>query len=592
VDFVMEHEQMTYPEALRYLAKKYGIKITEHEQTAEEIAALNERESLFHITNFANDFFQKQLHDTETGKTVGLTYLKERGLRADIIRKFQIGYASEIKDAFSRYAVENGYKPEYLEKAGLSIIHEDKLLDRFHGRIIFPVFSIAGRVIAFGGRILDSTKHFAKYINSPESDIYHKSNVLYGLQLARTEIARKNECFLCEGYLDVISMYQAGIENIVASSGTSLTTEQIRLIKRYTPNITILYDGDAAGIKASFRGIDMILEEGMNVRIVLFPDGEDPDSFVRKNTAEDIAIFLRNNAVDFINFKTGLLLKETQNDPLKKADLVREIITSIALIPENITREAYIKQCATLMQMEEAALIYALNQVRRKNFKQKQKQQEKSVAPDVDNADPTELFPQKTTEQLLPPITDSRDIKEKEIIRMLVVHGNKKMNVSITNDDDQVQLIETTVADFILNDLIDDEISFENSNYQYLFDFFKNKEQPIISDEQVLLQHENKEIRTVVVDLLSENYTISDGWNQRRMYTKTEEDNLQFACEHALLSLKSLIIAKRLSETEQELKTLSSDNQEGQMELLNHILELTDIKKKIAALLTRTRITD
>jgi len=362
VDFIMEHEQMTFPDALRYLAKKYGIKIEEKEQTAEEIAKMNERETLFHVTTFANNFFQEQLHQTEEGRAIGLSYLQERGLRMDVIKKFQIGYSPESWDALTKHALENGYKLEYLEKTGITIVKEGKQFDRFKARIIFPIFSIAGRAIAFGGRILDSTKQAAKYLNSPESEIYHKSNVLYGLNVGRSEIARQNLCYLCEGYMDLVALHQVGIENVVASSGTSLTIDQIRSIKRFTPNITILYDGDAAGIKASFRGIDMILEEGMNVRVVLFPDGEDPDSYARKHTSEEMATFLKEQAADFITFKAGLLLSETNNDPIKKADLIREIIATIALIPENITRETYIKQCASLMQIDEVTLVYSLNQ--------------------------------------------------------------------------------------------------------------------------------------------------------------------------------------------------------------------------------------
>jgi DNA primase len=538
VDFIMEHEQMTYPDALRYLAKKYGITIEEREQTADEIAKMNERETLFHVTNFANNFFQEQLHETEEGRAIGLSYLQERGLRIDIIKKFQIGYSPESWDALTKHALESGYQLEYLEKTGITIVKEEKQYDRFRARIIFPVFSIAGRAIAFGGRILDSTKQAAKYVNSPESEIYHKSNVLYGLHAGRTEIGRQNLCYLCEGYMDVVALHQAGVENVVASSGTSLTTEQIRAIKRFTPNITILYDGDAAGIKASFRGIDMILEEGMNVRIVLFPEGEDPDSFSRKHTSEEVITFLKEQAADFITFKTGLLLSETNNDPIKKADLIREIIATIALIPENITRETYIKQCASLMQIEEATLVYSLNQARRNIFKQKQKRQEQSQNqehPDPDTL--PDILPPPEPEPLEKPTADNRDIRERDVIRMLVVHGNKTFLFPFTDEFGAPQKQEVTVADFIINDLKNDEITFENKDYQYLFDYMAEcRAQSQFPNEQTLIQHENKSIRSITVDLLSNNYTISDGWIQRRIYTTTEEDKLQFACEHALLS--------------------------------------------------------
>ena len=593
IDFIMEHEQMTYPDALRYLAKKYGIKIEEQEQTAEEIAKANERETLFHVTNFANSFFQEQLHNTEEGRAIGLSYLQERGFRMEVIKKFQIGYSPESRDALTKHALENGYKLEYLEKTGLTIAKEEKQhYDRFRGRIIFPIFSIAGRAIGFGGRILDSTKQTAKYVNSPESEIYHKSNVLYGLHVGRSEIARQNMCYLCEGYMDVVMLHQAGVENVVASSGTSLTTEQIRSIKRFTPNITILYDGDAAGIKASFRGIDMILEEGMNVRIVLFPENEDPDSFARKHTSDEVKTFLKEQASDFITFKTGLLLAETNNDPIKKADLIREIIASIALIPENITRETYIKQCASLMQVEEAALVYSLNQVRRNILEQRQKRQkqpEPTEQPDPEL--PPDALPPQWQEALKGQTLDGRDIRERDVIRMLVVHGNKKFFFPFTDESGTPQTQEMYVADFIINDLKNDEITFENNDYQYIFEYVAEcRAQALFPDEQMLLQHENKSIRSIVVDLLSNNYTISDGWEQRRIYTTTEEDKLQFACEHTLLSLKGFLISKQLTEAEVALQSLSQEDTDEQIELLQHIIELSEIKKMIATHLTRTRM--
>jgi len=590
IDFIMEHEQMTYPDALRYLAKKYGIQIEEQEQTADEIAKINERETLFHITGFANNFFQEQLHQTEEGQAIGLSYLQERGLRMDIIKKFQIGYSPETRDAFTKYALENGYKLEYLEKTGLTIVKDEKQpYDRFRARIIFPIFSIAGRPVAFGGRLMDSTKQAAKYVNSPESDIYHKSNVLYGINLGRSEIARQNLCYLCEGYMDVVALHQAGIENVVASSGTSLTTEQIRSIKRFTPNITILYDGDAAGIKASFRGIDMILEEGMNVRIVLFPKGEDPDSFSRKHTSDQVATFLKEQAADFITFKTGLLLSEAKNDPIKKADLVREIIASIALIPENVTRETYIKQCASLMQMEEAALVFSLNQARRTIFKQKQKRQEQIASQNIPETElPPDILPTKQETAIT---FDSRDIREKDVIRMLMVHGNKTFFIPVADETGNSSVQEVTVADFIINDLKNDEITFENKDYQYLFDYVAEcRSQSLFPDEQTLLQHENNSIRHIIVDLLSNNYTISEGWKQRRIYTATEEDRLQFACEHAILSLKAFLVSKQLTEAEIELQSLPQEDTDKQIELLQRILELSEIKKLIAVHLTRTRM--
>lgn len=592
VDFIMEHEQMNYPEALRYLAKKYGITIEEQERTADEIAQMNERESLFHVTNFANDFFQQQLHDTEEGQAIGLSYLKERGLRMDIIRKFQIGYAPEAWDSLTKQAMSNGYKEEFLEKTGLTILKEGKRYDRFRARIIFPIFSVANRPIAFGGRILDSTKSAAKYVNSPESEIYHKSAVLYGLNWARTEISRQNVCYLCEGYMDVVAMHQAGIENVVASSGTSLTTDQIRLIKRYTPNVTILYDGDPAGIKASFRGIDMILEEGMNVRVLLFPEGEDPDSFARARTADEVSQYIKANAVDFITFKTNLLLAETNNDPLKKADLVREIIASIALIPENITREAYVKQCATMMNMEESVLIYSLNQARRNAYKQKKKRAEGETAAEQEITPFDILKSSEMTErQVIGVDADSLKIRERDVVRLLMLYGEKTFTFLQTDENGVKKEYYTTVAEFILNDLQYDEITFENELYRVVYDYFAScQERGDEPNQNDLKFHEDSKIRALTADFLANNYTLSGGWEKRRIHTKTEEDQLFFACSHALLALKGFHVAKQLSEAEAALKEIPAEDAEAQIAQLKEIMKLTAIKQDIALKLTRTRM--
>ncbi|MCK4408075.1 MAG: DNA primase, partial [Bacteroidales bacterium] len=336
VNFIMEHERYSYPEALKYLAKKYNIEIEEEEQTPEQLQALDEQEGLYFVSTFAQKYFTENLFKKDEGKAIGLTYFKERDFTESTIKKFQLGYGIDKWDDFTQQALSSGYKIDYLIKTGLTISKENKHYDRFRGRVLFPIHNLSGKVIGFGGRILSSEKSKAKYVNSPESDIYNKSKVLYGIYFSRNAIINKNNCFLVEGYTDVISLHQAGIENVVASSGTSLTTDQIKLIKRYTPNITILYDGDEAGVKASFRGIDMILEEGMNVRIVLFPEGEDPDSYARNNHASEVQEFISKKAEDFISFKTNLLIKETKNDPIKKAALIKEIVKTIALIPDGI----------------------------------------------------------------------------------------------------------------------------------------------------------------------------------------------------------------------------------------------------------------
>ena len=370
VNFVMEHEHYTYPEALRFLAKKYSIEIEEEEQTPEQLQEINEKESLYAVTAFAQKFFTEQLFQSEEGKAIGLTYFKNRDFREHIMEQFQLGYSPDAWEAFTHKAIENGYSPEFLVKSGLTIDKDGKRFDRFSARVIFPIHNLSGRVIGFGGRILKSEEKKAKYINSPESDIYNKSQVLYGIYFAKNAIIKKDNCYLVEGYTDVISLFQAGFENVVASSGTSLTTDQIRLIKRYTPNITILYDGDEAGLKASFRGIDMILEQGMNVKIVMFPDGEDPDSFVRNHRSIEVEEFLNKSANDFIRFKTNILLKDAQDDPIKKAGLIKEIVQSISLIPDAIIRSVYVKECSATMDMAEQTLMNELNKLLRKKFRQ------------------------------------------------------------------------------------------------------------------------------------------------------------------------------------------------------------------------------
>ena len=359
VHFIMKHEQLTYYDALKFLARKYGIEVQERELTDEQKKAHNERESLFILNDYARDYFVNTLHEHLEGKSVGLSYFKERGFREDIIKKFQLGYSLEQRDAFSQNALKAGYKEEFLTKTGLAIRsdHNNQLIDRFRGRIMFPVHTLSGKVIAFGGRILKKAENTGKYVNSPESEIYHKGNELYGIYFAKQAITKADCCYLVEGYTDVISMHQAGIENVVASSGTALTNGQIRLIHRFTTNVTVIYDGDAAGIKAALRGIDLLLEDGINIKVILLPDGEDPDSFARKQNAESLSKYIQENEVDFMRFKTKLLLDEAGNDPIKRASLISDIVNSISVIPDDIIRPVYIKDCSNLLGVDERVLV-------------------------------------------------------------------------------------------------------------------------------------------------------------------------------------------------------------------------------------------
>ncbi|MBT8272290.1 MAG: DNA primase, partial [Bacteroidia bacterium] len=357
VSFLMEHEHFTYPEAIKYLAKKYNIEVEETQQTDEEKEKANERESLYLVSEYANSYFQDILLNTDPGQAIGLSYFKERGFTEETIKKFPLGYAKDEWQAFTDEALKQGYQLEFLEKTGLTIVKEDKKFDRFKGRVIFPIHSMSGRVLGFGGRILGSDKKAAKYLNSPESDIYHKSKVLYGINYAKQSIAKEDNCYLVEGYTDVIQFHQTGIKNVVSSSGTALTSDQIRLINRLTKNITVLFDGDAAGTRASLRGIDLILEQGMNVKVCSFPEGEDPDSFAKNNTLEELSLYLDSKAMDFIQFKASLLFEETKNDPVKKAETIRDIVNSISKIPDQIKKEVYIQECAKIMDISEAVLF-------------------------------------------------------------------------------------------------------------------------------------------------------------------------------------------------------------------------------------------
>jgi DNA primase len=371
VNFVMEHEHISWIEALKFLAKKYNIEVIEKETTNEERAKQDERESMLLVTEFARKFYSESLNNNDEGLAIGMAYLKERGFRKPVIEKFMVGYSPGNWDTFTQYAIKNGYKPEFLEKTGLTVRKADKLFDRFNGRIIFPIHSLSGKVMAFGARTLKQDKNTAKYLNSPESEIYHKSQILYGLFFAKHEIVNSDKCFLVEGYTDVLSLHQSGIENVVASSGTALTVEQIRLIKRFTNNITVLYDGDEAGLKASLRGIDLILEEGMNVKVLKFPDGEDPDSFAKKTSSEELGEFIKKNELDFVLFKTRLLSEDAKNDPVRKSMMIGDIVRSVAKIPDRITRMVYIRECANILEIEEKILYNETDEIRRKEANKK-----------------------------------------------------------------------------------------------------------------------------------------------------------------------------------------------------------------------------
>ncbi|MFI5163797.1 MAG: DNA primase [Bacteroidia bacterium] len=559
VSFVMEHEKMNYPEALRYLAKKYNIEIEEtyDRNVEEEKKQESERESLYVVCSYARNYFTETLLNTDEGKSIGLSYFKERGLSDEIIQKFQLGYSPEKRTAFTDTAIKEGYNIDYLVKAGLSIKPEDQssnCFDRYSARVIFPIHNLTGRVIGFGGRALKKEAK-AKYINSPETEIYHKSNVLYGMSFSRKAISTEDNCYLVEGYTDVLSMHQAGIENVVASSGTSLTVEQIRLIKRYTNNITIMYDGDPAGIKASFRGIDMVLEEGLNVRVVLFPEGDDPDSYSRKHSESEVKNFIRENTTDFIRFKTQLLYSETENDPIKKASLIQQIVESIALIPNSITRTVFIQECSKIMKMDEQALLTELNKALRKRYAKRTDEPNIEEIIDLDNP------------QIPQPIDSDRDsseLHEKEVIRLLLSYGNQVLEIKPETEDSEekppVEIHKMSIAQLISEHLAVDNINFENPLYQKVFVEYSSA---ILTGEILSLEHfvhhENPEIAHIAIDLTTFPYSISDWLKKHGIQVTREEDILKVAVEHAIYSLKIRKIMKMISETSKQLQEASSE---------------------------------
>ncbi len=575
VNFIMEHEHYTYPEALKFLAQKYNIEIEEEEQTPEQIEALNEKESLFAVSAFAQKYFMDQLFNSEEGKAIGLSYFKDREFREHIIEQFQLGYSPDAWEAFTRHALQNGFKKEFLVKSGLTIEKNERTFDRFSARVIFPIHNLSGRVIGFGGRILKKDDKKAKYINSPESDIYSKSKVLYGIYFAKNAIIRKDNCYLVEGYTDVISLFQAGFENVVASSGTSLTTDQIRLIKRYTPNITILYDGDEAGLKASFRGIDMILEQGMNVKLVMFPDGEDPDSYVRSHRTAEVEAFLESEAKDFIQFKTNILLSETRNDPVKRAGTIKEIVQSISVIPDAITRSVYVRECSILMDMTEQTLMNELNKLLRKKFRQNMPDMPEDVALE-EKESPAE-------QQFEVGFRDST-YQERDVIRLLLNFGQDEIEFEQTNDEGEKEAVAWKVAHFIVYDLQRDEITFTHEPYQKIFDDYVDfMERDELPDEKHFINHTNKSVASAAIDLLTSPYQLSENWESvARIEVVTEAIKLKAAVENSVLSFKAKKIEILIAENQQEIKEAeAAERYENFPDLLNRQKELKAISKEI-----------
>jgi DNA primase len=543
VNFIMEHEHLSYPEALKFLARKYHIEVVEKELTPEELEKQNERESLLILSAYAARQFSENLFQTDEGISVGLSYFRERGFRHNTLKKFEAGYSFEKRDAFTLRALDDGYRQDFLIKTGLSVRHEEHLFDRFSGRVMFPIHSLSGQVLGFGGRILKSDAKTAKYVNSPESEIYHKSRIVYGIFQARKSITQEDRCYLVEGYTDVMSLHEAGIENVVASSGTSLTQEQVRLIKRFTPNITILYDGDPAGIKASIRGIDIVLEEGMNVRIVLLPDGEDPDSYSKKVSNDEFLRYIREKETDFIRFKTDLLLEEAAGDPVRKANLIRDIVRSIAVIPETITRTVYIKECSTHLEITEAVLYHEVNKLR-----QQRSFQDRNKYPGVEDLPvPPPVIQKQVTQDIV------TYYSEKEVIRLLLKFGSIEFERKIRKEDGQEEV--TTVSDYIVHEIISDDLLFDDNTCAKIFEEFRfYSRQGIFPGDKQFVKHEDPAISRLSADLLSDSHELSRIWKDKQTFVETEEMKLRDIVPDVVLKFKSDKIKVRLKEIMSELE--------------------------------------
>jgi DNA primase len=579
VAFLMEHEHFTYPEAIKYLANKYNIEVEETEQTNEQKEQANERESLYLVSEFASSYFQNILHKTNQGKAIGLSYFKERGFTEETIKKFHLGYSLDDWQAFTDEALKKGYKLEYLEKTGLTIVREDKRFDRFKGRVMFPIRSMSGRVLGFGGRILTNDKKAAKYLNSPESDIYHKSKVLYGIFHAKQSIAKEDNCYLVEGYTDVIQFHQRGIKNVVSSSGTALTPDQIRLINRLTKNITVLFDGDAAGIRASLRGIDLILEQGMNVKICTFPEGEDPDSFAKQNTLEELTLYLEEHAQDFIQYKASMLFEASKNDPIKKAETVRDIVNSISKIPDRIKREIYIQECSKIMQISEDVLYSTLAQSSKKDLQEANKQfkEEQKAFDVIKNQQPK-------------PKVDVQYELERKIIQILLLYGNRTEDFEdlILKENDKNELVlepvvhRAKVFEKIFLDLQEDEMEFTNLKFKGLYYKIIDtlNQNPDFALEN-FVNDVDADVATEMTTILMEDerYTLSN-WHTKNIFPKEKTDTIAQLVNETILNLRCFLISKKIDELSQETK--------GNIEIqYKEILEEVVGYKKLDNLLSR-----
>ncbi len=582
VSFLMEHEHFTYPEAIKYLAKKYNIEVEETVQSNEEKEAAGERESMYLVSEFANTYFQITLHKTDPGKAIGLSYFKERGFTEETIKKFQLGYSTDNWSGLTDAALKKGYLLKYLEKTGLTIVKEEKQFDRFKSRVMFPIHSMSGRVLGFGGRILAKNEKAAKYLNSPESDIYHKSKVLYGIYYAKQTIAKEDNCYLVEGYTDVIQFHQTGIKNVVSSSGTALTSDQIRLVNRLTKNITVLFDGDAAGIRASLRGIDLILEQGMNVKVCTFPEGEDPDSFAKQNTLEELQKYLKDNAKDFIAYKASLLMEEANNDPIAKADLIRDMITSISKISDQIKQELYIRECARIMDISEEVLFSTLAQMNKKAQFEANKtvQKQKKAFDVVKNTAPNKKV-------------DVQYELEQKIIEMLLLYGSQTEDFEdliLKENEEGVLILEPVihkakVFEKIYLDLQEDEMQFSNENFKtiyYLIIDYLNQNETFIVEN--FIREIDPKLSSFVSNILmnDERYRLHN-WEKNNIFPKRKDVNIAQLVSETILSLRCFLIDQKVN----EFKEVTHENMSDNTSILEDVLNYSNLKMLLSRKLNR-----
>ncbi|MFY9152082.1 MAG: DNA primase [Prolixibacteraceae bacterium] len=576
VNFIMELEQLSYPDALRWLAKKFHIEIEEKEESEEQKQLKDERESMMIVSAFGQKYFSRYLLNENEGRTIGLSYLRERGIRDDIITKFELGFCPDGKDTFTKAAEREGYKMEFLEKTGLTIKRDDWVRDRFGGRVIFPVHNVAGRVIAFGGRTLTNDKKIAKYLNSPESEIYHKSKTLYGIYQAKRDITRLDKCYLVEGYTDVLSFHQAGIENVVASSGTSLTLDQIRLIRRFTPNITIVYDGDDAGIKASLRGIDMVLEEGINVKVLPLPRGEDPDSFARSMSAGELNEYIKKNETDFIKFKTQLLMGTVENDPVSKAKLINEIVHSISVIPDTITRTIYIKECSRLMDVQEAVLYSEIRKIQNKNSEDHTRKEIQELQ--VQAAKPVVQATEKK-------VANPFETEEREIIRILLKYFHEI--VFEMEDEETRQVNSFTVGAYVITELRNDGLISVNPKIKFMLNTMEenvnNKDfEPI----KFFTQHPDIDISKYSSSLMSDKYTESKRWSKAGAFIESEQEILYLLVPKLIQEYKLKNVKSLLKILEHQIQEASKNNEiDKMMEYMSQFQNLKKVMKELSELL-------